>query len=366
MSLWPVSYPLPGNSFEISSWGSQAMGSIYIDGLGGSMLSTAWLSNNRAVYIPFRLAARVKITDGFVQNGSTANTNIDLGIYDEKGTLIVSSGTVGQSGTSQKQTIALTDTIIGPGLFYMALAFSATTGTVFARTFTLRTMRAIGYAEQDSAFNLPTSATFAAPSADAILPVFGLIGNRVVGHGLHEINEPLPAMPIITPWSLESAVGGVTFAQMSGANLGMQAASSNSWVGANDTILVPIAITRHTKVRKMFCVNGSGNTGNVDVGIYDAKGTLIVSSGATLQSGTNNLQVFDITDTTIGPGQYFMALSASSAAATFFRTAMQGRSTSGMGVKINTNAHPLPATISLSDMSSDYIPIFGIATRTHV
>ena len=47
---------------------------------------------------------------------------------------------------------------------------------------------------------------------------------------------------------------------------------------------------------------------NIDVGIYSADGTRIVSAGSTAQSGTEIAQNFAIADTLIGPGDFYLAM----------------------------------------------------------
>jgi hypothetical protein len=57
----------------------------------------------------------------------------------------------------------------------------------------------------------------------------------------------------------------------------------------------------------MLVLNGATASGNMDVGIYDYAGTRLVSSGSTAQSGTSAFQDFDITDTLLGPGIFYLA-----------------------------------------------------------
>lgn len=97
---------------------------------------------------------------------------------------------------------------------------------------------------------------------------------------------------------------------------------------ADLAIYIPVRVKHSVVVRKMAVSNGSAVAGNVDLGIFDAAGTKRVSTGLTAQSGTTTEQVIDVTDTTLGPGLYYLAVTATSASATMYRDA---------------NAAPIPA-----------------------
>lgn len=180
MSVVPT-YAAPGAPVTISS------ASPYSIGFDGIRLafnfatgSSAWPSANRAYYVPFAIPTPIIVAKLFTTNGTTASNNFDIGIYDKDGTRIVSTGSTAQSGTTALQIVDVSDTLIGPGLFYMALAMNGTTGThhVFgsiSATFT----QACGVYLQASAFPLPANATYAA-NATTYLPVFGLITTAAI------------------------------------------------------------------------------------------------------------------------------------------------------------------------------------------
>lgn len=122
----------------------------------------------------------------------------------------------------------------------------------------------------------------------------------------------LDPLALITPWSEESL----------GSPLhGMSAASAiaGGTVTQNQAEFYPFSLDKEATAVKMFVVNGATVNGNTDVGIYDREFKALVTSGATLQAGASALQEFNITDTVLPPGRYWMAISTSSATATFFR-----------------------------------------------
>lgn len=146
---------------------------------GADLGSAVWTAANRAIFVPFRLTRAKPVTKLFAHNGATASGNLDIGIYTIDGTRIVSTGSVAQSGTNVCQVIDITDTLLGDGDYYLALAMDGTTGTVFRAAPQATRLRTAGVLQQASAFPLPATATFAAV-ASAFLPFFGALVDRVV------------------------------------------------------------------------------------------------------------------------------------------------------------------------------------------
>lgn len=143
-------------------------------GLGAA---TAWPTANKALYIPFGVT-RPFTAYKFSAYVGTASGNIDVGIYDEGGTRLVSLGsTAAVTGTPDWN---ITDTVLPRGLYYMALAVDNTTFTVRAGSLNNNTalVTALGMAEQTTAFALPATATFAKVSQNYV-PFLALSGRSV-------------------------------------------------------------------------------------------------------------------------------------------------------------------------------------------
>ena len=142
--------------------------------------------------------------------------------------------------------------------------------------------------------------------------------------------------------------------------------SSATWVAANRAILVPVYIPDWGTVVKLFMANGTVVSGNIDMGLYDESFNRLVSIGSTAQSGTSDLQVFDITDTTIGPGRYYLAGVLDNVTGTVMRngSSLYGQRASGlceMG-----SAFALPTTNTPGSMSNAFLPLMGLTYRTTV
>jgi hypothetical protein len=144
----------------------------------GAPGSATWPAANRAIYVPLRVATPTVFSQAWLKNGSAVSGNVDIGIYSADGTRLVSTGSTAQSGTNAYQTIDMTDTLVGRGLYYIALSIDNTTATTFRRNLDAASMRGVGVAQEASASPLPASATFAAV-VSAYMPEFGVLGRTV-------------------------------------------------------------------------------------------------------------------------------------------------------------------------------------------
>lgn len=88
---------------------------------------------------------------------------------------------------------------------------------------------------------------------------------------------------------------------------------------ANTAIYFPFTLTRSFLAQTMG-VQVTTQSGNMDVGIYDEKGTRLVSMGSTAVAAAG-LQVFNIADTWLTPGTYFMAINVDNTTAAFMAIA---------------------------------------------
>jgi hypothetical protein len=162
----------------------------------------------------------------------------------------------------------------------------------------------------------------------------------------------------ISPWSLWSI----------GAEMvsGIAAAPATAvYSAANRAHFIPLYIPRTVVVHRMWVLNGTSVSGTIDMGIYSETGTKIVSKGGgDNQTGANAIQFLDITDTELARGTYYMAISMSNNVGHVLRI-QPGIADllKAYGIAIMDTAHALPATATLADPTSSYVPMFGIALR---
>lgn len=126
-------------------------------------LGNAWPAANLTFYIPFHVLAPFTIVEVAWENGTGASAgNVDLGIYDEAGTRLCQLGATARGAASTLiTTTTFTDyTLSAPGLYYMAMAHTAT-NSILAWTPAPVLCQALGVMEEATG-TLPATATFAA------------------------------------------------------------------------------------------------------------------------------------------------------------------------------------------------------------
>ena len=172
MNFWPT----------LGDWDSVIIGPPSVLSLQPGLLTTfasgVWPAANRALYVPFRVPRALAIANAWILNGATNGNNFDIGIYTMGGVKLGSTGSTAQGTINTVQTTALAVTL-GPGTYYMALAFNGTTSTVFRATPVARILAALGVLQQATAFALPATSTPVSPTS-AYLPLFGVSGRSVI------------------------------------------------------------------------------------------------------------------------------------------------------------------------------------------
>lgn len=167
-----------------------------------------------------------------------------------------------------------------------------------------------------------------------------------------------PGEITITPWSYQSLATSMF-------TMTATAPVANAWPTANTVIFVPFTIPEAMTVTKMFC--GIANAaGNIDLGIYNENQTLVISIGTTIASGSNTLQVLDITDTTLARGRYYMAMVADTVVtltiissvllAAGICQSMGLLQQASVTLPLSTNANPAV----FAKYTQAYVPYFGV------
>lgn len=167
-------FPLPiklVNQINIGTFSPESMAAP-ISSLGINLSNSfAWPTANLAIYIPVEIYQPVTIAKMAVCNGTAVSGNIDVGIYDVSQDNWITKGSTAQTGTSAIQIFDITDTLLNPGLHYMAVALDNTTATLMGYTGGVAPeIGAHGVFQQASAFPLPNPAVFAA-FAQTVVPL---------------------------------------------------------------------------------------------------------------------------------------------------------------------------------------------------
>lgn len=175
----------------------------------------------------------------------------------------------------------------------------------------------------------------------------------------------MPPLPMTHTWSHEML--GVY--QCGLCNASMAAQASAAYPAANRIIYIPFGLAMPVTVVKLWVYNGAfTGTPDLNMGIYDVAGTRIVQIGTTAQTGANVLQTFDIVDTLIGPGDFYLAIIATATTAQMFRTAPgQVGFCQAMGMLQEAGSgSTLPTAATFASITSAYIPQIGFSTRADV
>lgn len=167
-------------------------------------------------------------------------------------------------------------------------------------------------------------------------------------------NQALPALPTITCFSPESMPHI--------SNFGVATPLSNL-LQQNRAYIIPFHLEEPIIITKLFCINGATVNGNFDIGIYSSSFVRLLSTGSTAQAGTNAIQAIDVTDTVIGPGDFYMALATGSATATFFTQNIATTPGQRSGMLMQNTAFALPATLTPITITSGLTPIFGLRCK---
>lgn len=145
--------------------------------------STVWTTTNMGVYTPFSLNRRSTVKKLYHLNGGTIGTdNIDVGIYDADSDGLpsirrVSSGATALSGATAWQEFDVTDTVLAPGLYYLAAVMDGTTDTSISLGTTvliLESRRFSFYQQAIGSGTLPATAAPAIVTATRMFPQLAL------------------------------------------------------------------------------------------------------------------------------------------------------------------------------------------------
>lgn len=148
-----------------------------------------------------------------------------------------------------------------------------------------------------------------------------------------------------------------------GASGGAAFSSASNTPTANCIKYIPFTLRETVTVYKLWWHNGANVAGNVDVGIYDANGTRITSSGVTAQSGTNSIQSVTLgTPISIGPGSFYLAALETSTSGRLAMNSTGVEIIKTWGVLEQLSTSPLPATATFGTPTIALTPLVGFST----
>ena len=146
----------------------------------------------------------------------------------------------------------------------------------------------------------------------------------------------------------------------------LAAPASATYPATNRAHYIPFSVTISRTVYQLYVLNGSAVSGNIDVGVYSEAGAKLISSGATAQAGTGVIQLFDVADTALAAGSYYMAVWMNNTTGTLARTTATLISNGIMGIRQETVVTNLPTTWTptAATATAPFVPVMGLVTRS--
>lgn len=143
------------------------------------------------------------------------------------------------------------------------------------------------------------------------------------------------------------------------------AMASAAWATANQARYVPFWLPEPFLVVKLLAYNGATAAGNTDIGVYDANGNELISIAAAAQAGTSAWQEFDVTDTWLVSGLYYIGLLNTTTTGTYFAWASKeyGRLAGVFSQAVGAGTLPTP-TATFAALDTAMVPLVGMSSRT--
>jgi hypothetical protein len=173
MADFPQSQILPLFLSNFSAYGAGSEAQRLSGASGFGAISPV---NERGYFVPVYLPFSYPVHRVFWANGSTATGEMCFAIYTLDGARIYTTGKVVMGGATQLQFVSPTPFILAPGGYYFGQSFK---GTVASRMWGASGLtepggRGAGMLQQETAFELPVTATFAAWASATVLPLNGV------------------------------------------------------------------------------------------------------------------------------------------------------------------------------------------------
>lgn len=125
MGDWPRQPEVWGKFPAITPSSLWSLGSAIGGVTSSNPTSQPWPAANRVILVPFRVPRIIVARQMSVGFGGTAGGNFSVGIVDRTGKAIYQSASTARAASSEV-TVNMPDTVLGPGVYYMALQLSDT------------------------------------------------------------------------------------------------------------------------------------------------------------------------------------------------------------------------------------------------
>lgn len=147
------------------------------------------------------------------------------------------------------------------------------------------------------------------------------------------------------------------------------AVTGRAFIAANAVQYQPVFVPSACVARRLWWANATSGSYNVSAAIYASTasgepGAKIIECGSTAQGTSNEVQFVDITDTSLAPGTYWIALAGSSGSLLILGVVQPNQAWNALlqfqQTSITLGALPATATPVESSYSNTFL--FGFAT----
>lgn len=129
---------------------------------------------------------------------------------------------------------------------------------------------------------------------------------------------------------------------------------NHTWSVANLATYIPVRITHPVLVQSLGWVSGDVVSGNYDIGLYDAVGTRLASSGSIAVPGANTFVTFNMTDLRLEDRIVYLALALSSGTCRYYGyTVGELQEYRVAGFLEQASAVPLPAVATFAALTNN-------------
>jgi hypothetical protein len=166
---------------------------------------------------------------------------------------------------------------------------------------------------------------------------------------------------ILSLWAPGQALSGV-------GSLGTYADQAGGWGTADKAVFHPIRISHPVIARKLHWIAGATISGNYDIGLYDATGRRLASSGSTAVPGTGVVVSYDMTDLYLTPQIVYLALALSSATCRYYGWVVSGEGPEmrASGLVSQASAVPLPDSATWAAFDAPALPDLYMDTAVYL
>jgi hypothetical protein len=124
-------------------------------------------------------------------------------------------------------------------------------------------------------------------------------------------------------------------------------------------MFIPFRVSQSVTVTQIALGGGTTASGNFDGGVYDEYGNRLISTGTQGKVASAEV-IVDVSDTTFGPGLFYMGMAADTTTGLIIGQNVGGPRASLLGCREMASAFVLPATATYATCTQGFIPSMAL------